>query len=186
VIAIVAPRYASVIHPIRERRSRSTVRPQTATSRRCATNQFNATGLFVRLKKQSHLLVPTVKDLTMPPPTVPPFIVDHFECYQVSVAAHTPKFVAVPNVTIEDQFGAMTVLVRKPTALCKPVDKNGENPSAPTHVDELMCYQAKQLVPPDPAAFAKIASVYVDNQFGPETLDVKKPAELCVPALSTP
>lgn len=58
-------------------------------------------------------------------------------------------------------------------------------PSAPTHVDQLMCYQVKQLVPPDPAKFVKIVGVFVNNQFGPETLDVKKPALLCVPALTT-
>jgi len=47
-----------------------------------------------------------------------------------------------------------------------------------------MCYQIKQ-VKTDPK-FVKVVGVFVNNQFGPEQLDVKAPAELCVPALKSP
>jgi hypothetical protein len=88
-----------------------------------------------------------------------------------------------PGVALLDQFGGSIVEVKKPTYLCNPVDKNGEDPSAPGHPDHPMCYQIKQK---DPVKFAKLTGIFVNNQFGPETGDVKKPALLCVPALTTP
>jgi hypothetical protein len=159
---------------------KNSVKPVLPTSVH-VIDQFNASGLYVNVKKPSHLLVPTVTNLTATPPLPAPFVVDHYQCYQVTVTPDTPKFVAVPNVTVEDQFGSMTVLVKKPQFLCAPVDKNGEDPTAPLHVDHLMCYQAKQV---DAVKFAKITGVFANNQFGPETLDVKKPVQLCVPALT--
>ncbi len=36
-------------------------------------------------------------------------VTDHFECYKIAVTSGTPKFVAVPGVTLQDQFGSMTV-----------------------------------------------------------------------------
>jgi streptogramin lyase len=147
-------------------------------------DQFNPTGLFVDAKKPSHLLVPTVKSLSVPPPPPGAFVTDHFECYKVAVSNGTPKFVPILALPIGDQFGTMTVDVKKPQFLCNPVDKNGEDPTAPGHVDHLMCYQIKQ-VKTEPK-FLKVGGVFVNNQFGPETLDVKKPAQLCVPALTTP
>ena len=72
---------------------------------------------------------------------------------------------------------------KKPAFLCTPVDKNGEDPTAPTHVAHLMCYKVKQT---DLVKFAKLVGVFVNNQFGSETLDVKKPAQLCIPALKNP
>jgi hypothetical protein len=146
-------------------------------------DQFNISGLFVTMKKQSHLLVPTAKNLSATPPTPTMFVTDHFDCYKASVPSGLPKFVPVPGVPVQDQFGSMTVDVKKPKYLCLPVDKNGEDPSAPTHTADLMCYQVKQV---DPVPFMKIVGVFVNNQFGPETLDVKKPALLCVPALMNP
>ena len=146
-------------------------------------DQFNPNRILMDAKKQSHLLVPTVKDLVTPPPLPGAFTLDHFECYKVTVASGTPKFVAVLGVTLQDQFGPMRVDVKKPKYLCNPVDKNGEDPTAPTHTDHLMCYQVKQV---DTVKFLKIPGLFVNNQFGPEQLDAKKPSELCVPALKNP
>jgi hypothetical protein len=148
-------------------------------------DQFNPGGLFVDAKKPSHLLVPSVKSLTGPTPLPTPgaFVTDHFECYKVAISKNTPKFTPVLGVSLGDQFGTMTVEVKKPQFLCTPVDKNGEDPTAPTHVDHLMCYQVKQV---DLVKFAKLTGVFVNNQFGSETLDVKKPAQLCLPALKNP
>ena len=147
------------------------------------TDQFNPGGIKVDAKKQSHLLVPTVKSLAGPTPVPTPgaFTVDHFECYKVSVTSGTPKFVPVLNAEIEDQFGIMHVDVKKPKFLCNPVDKNGEGILDP--LAHLMCYQVKQV---DLVKFVKKGGVFVNNQFGPETLDVKKPSELCVPAVTSP
>ena len=62
------------------------------------------------------------------------------------------------------------------------MDKNNEGRR--DSVSLLMCYQIKQ-VKTDPK-FVKVVGVFVNNQFGPEQLDVKAPAELCVPALKSP
>jgi hypothetical protein len=110
------------------------------------------------------------------------FVTDHFQCYKVAVSKNTPKFVPALGVSLGDQFGTMTVDVKKPKYLCAPVDKNGEDPTAPTDLAYLMCYQAKQT---DAVKFAKLTGVFVNNQFGSETLDVKKPALLCVPATTS-
>jgi len=146
-------------------------------------DQFNTGGLFVDAKRQSHLLVPTAKNLSATPPTPTMFVTDHFECYKVGVTSGTPKFMPVPGVTVQDQFGTMHVDVKKPKYLCTPVDKNGEDPTAPNHVPHLMCYQVKQV---DPVPFMKMVGIFVNNQFGPEQLDAKKPSDLCVPALKNP
>ena len=148
-------------------------------------DQFNPSGLIVDAKKQAYLLVPSVKSLAGPTPVPTPgaFVTDHFECYKVAVTSGTPKFLGVPSVTIQDQFGPMTVEVKKPKLLCNPVNKNGEAPFAPGHVNHLVCYQVKQL---DLIKFVKIVGVFVNNQFGSETLDVKKPSLLCLPALKNP
>jgi len=146
---------------------------------RLVTDQFNPSGLYVDPKKPSHLLVPTAKSLVAPPPPEA-FPVDHFHCYKVRVTKGTPKF--TPQIaTIVDQFAQpASVVVKKPRYLCNPVDKNGEDPSVPTHAAHLMCYQIKQVSLPK---FVKVTPLYVANQLGPETLDAIKPSELCVPAL---
>ncbi len=149
------------------------------------TDQFNPTALFVDAKKASHLMVPSSKSLSGPTPVPTPgaFVTDHFQCYKVSVSKNTPKFNPVLGVALGDQFGTMTVDVKKPAYLCLPVDKNGEDPTAPTDAGNLMCYKVKQT---DLVKFAKLTGIFVNNQFGPETLDAKKPAQLCLPALRTP
>jgi hypothetical protein len=148
-------------------------------------DQFNPSGLFVDAKKAQYLFVPSAKSLTGPTPVPTPgaFVTDHFQCYKIAVSKNTPKFAPVLGVALGDQFGTMTVDLKKPKFLCAPVDKNGEDPTAPSDLSHLICYQAKQT---DVVKFAKLTGVFVNNQFGSETLDVKKPALLCVPALVTP
>ena len=141
--------------------------------------------LFVNPKRQSQLLVPSVKSLAGPTPlaTPAPFVSDHFQCYRVFVTPRTPRFVAVPGVTLQDQFGSMTVTVLRPLYLCSPVDENGEEPTAPADVTHLMCYQVRQT---DEVKFAKVVGLFVNNQFGPEQVDARRPSALCVPALAIP
>src|SRR6185369_13004606 len=75
------------------------------------------------------------------------------------------------------------VQVKKPSRLCVPVNKNNEEPGAETHADHLLCYQVKQTSFP---RFVTVSPLFVNDQFGPETLDARKPKELCVPALRNP
>jgi len=137
---------------------------------------------FVDLKKPTNLQVPTHKSLANPPtpPSAPP--IDHFQCYIIKETKGSTKFVA-QTVTVEDQFGSMTIELKKPKRLCLPVDKNGEAPGAGGHDARLLCYQAKQTNQPK---FEKFSPAYTSNQFGFETLKVIKPAELCVPAIQPP
>ena len=87
------------------------------------------------------------------------------------------------GVSVGDQFGTMTVDVKRPAYLCNPADKQSEDPTAPSHIDHLMCYRTKQT---DAVKFVKIVGVFTEDQFGAETLDVKQPQLLCVPALENP
>jgi len=146
------------------------------------TNQFPT--IHVDLIKPTHILVPTLKSLSPPPPPPPVSpAVDHFQCYKVRLTKGTQKFPSQLGVTVADQFGGMLVAVTKPTALCAPVDKNGEEPGAETHAVHLMCYRIERA--PGGPKFETIRRVLVTNQFGQETLDVKKPLQLCVPSSKT-
>ncbi len=153
----------------------------TLPANQVVANQFGT--ITVNPKKPTHLMVPTAKSLISDPPAPTNPAVDHFECYQVKLAKGTPKFVPISNVTLVDQFGSMTVAVRKPKRLCTPVDKNGEEPGAETHPVHMMCYQIAQTSQPK---FAPVTPIYVHNQFGPETLTASKPSELCVPSFKNP
>lgn len=115
--------------------------------------------------------------------TPPSFATDHFGSYQVKVQKGAPKFVPAAGVTIEDQFGALEVAVKKPSVLCNPVDENGEDPGAPSHLARLMCYKVTRS---GPATSDKRTGVHTRDQFGPERLDLKSLSELCVPAVFAP
>ena len=126
------------------------------------------------------LQVPAAKSLTAPPaaPSVP--AVDHFQCWKARVARGTPRFTPIRGVTVQDQFGTLTVDVRKPRRVCAPANKRGESPGAESHLEHLVCYQIKDRTQP---AFAARRGLFVADQFGNRAIDVNRPRELCVPAL---
>jgi hypothetical protein len=138
--------------------------------------------LIVDLLKPATLQVPTAKSHTAPPiePIAP--AVDHFECYQARVTRGTTPF-ARRTVTVADQFGSRTLELKKVKRVCLPVDKNDEAPGAESHPDHLVCYQARDR---SAQRFTAVSPIYTANQFGNETLQAKKPAELCVAALRQP
>jgi len=144
-------------------------------------DQFNPTGLFVNARRPSYLLVPAAKSLTGPTPVPTPgtYATDHFECYAVTVTRGTPKFRAAARRLRRRSVRTMTVDVKRPAYLCNPADKQSEDPTAPSHIDHLMCYKTKQT---DAVKFVKIVGVFAEDQFGAEMLDVKQPQLLCVPA----
>jgi hypothetical protein len=141
-------------------------------------DQFGTTTLA--LTKPAYVLVPTAKSLTAPPTAPVAPVVDHFHCYKVKV---TTSNVALPplGVSVEDQFGTQTAELRKLKYACVPVNKNGEEPGAETNSGYLTCYQQKST-----PKFVKRSPVYTANQFGNETMDVLKPAVLCLPAARLP
>jgi hypothetical protein len=139
-------------------------------------NQFGE--ITFQTKKADSLFVPTAKDLssTPPPPNPASHNVDHYKCYKVAkVTGFAPQ-----QVSVTDQFNAplgKVFDITKPTRLCNPVEKNGEDIKDP--VNHLMCYQAKT------KPKTKVAGVHVNNQFGPGVLNINGEAELCVPSEKT-
>ena len=99
---------------------------------------------------------------------------DHFQCYEIKPKA----FVTVTGVSVQDQFGQHTETVRLAHRLCAPANKNGEDPSAPTHPEHL---QGHIVSGPN----VKVANLTVANQFGTIKLDIVKPDVLMVPTLKT-
>jgi hypothetical protein len=147
------------------------------------TDQFGT--LHIDAVTPNALLVPSTKSLgpviSVPiPPTNP---LDHFVCYTVKTTAGQPPFVRIYGVELVDQFGERYVDISKPSRLCNPVNKNGEEPGADTHTMHLMCYETQRATGQPP--FTAVSPIFVDNQFGPQEVKATTPRELCVPALKT-
>jgi cysteine-rich repeat protein/parallel beta-helix repeat protein len=139
-------------------------------------NQFGT--IFVDVIRPLRLLVPTAQQLVSSPPPLAAPNVDHFTCYTVR---RTPGTAALTthSVTLDDEFGSATVDVGRPTKLCAPTDKNGEDPGAENHLAHLLCYRISR-------PFTRVGRVFVNNQFGPGLLYPLNRDELCVPSLKNP
>jgi len=154
------------------------------------TNQFGE--LVLRIGKEDRLLVPSSQATgTGGAPPLGANDVDHYKCYRAKIAVApvgAPPFPQFERrqVTADDQFGTRIFDVRRPTRICNPADKNGEDPTAPTHPGHLVCYQVKlargEVSQPE---FVKTA-VSTKNQFGDEVLSMTKLEDLCLPSLSDP
>jgi outer membrane protein assembly factor BamB len=137
--------------------------------------------LSVEARKPGRLLVPSAMSLVDGPPDLPAAPrIDHFQCYRVRRAPGAPRFQRVRGVDLRDELGGIVVDVTKPKDLCVPVDKNGETPGAGAHEDHLMCYRIKKAS--GTPRFERRESVFLNDQFGPETMDAIRPETLCVPA----
>ena len=159
------------------------IRPATKFTKQTGiliADQFGTLSLDVN--KPLGLKVPTAKSLTAPPAEPSSPLIDHFQCYGVKVSSDTPSF-ASQSVTIQDQFGAFTATLKRPRRLCVPVNKRNESPGAENHPDDLLCYSLRQTSEP---RFTKVTPLFVNNQFGPLTIDARRPRELCVPAVRPP
>ena len=141
------------------------------------TNQFGAVTLDVF--KPDRLLVPTAKSLAAIPP--PPMFsaLDHFACYKIAFAK-----TRVPAVKVDDQFGTITVDVKKPLHLCVPTDKNGEGIPSPGQA--AMCYLVRTTSGTPPPQKHLPNTLYTTHQFGSAALEVYGPRELCVPSTIGP
>jgi hypothetical protein len=130
-------------------------------------NQFGTHQLDVL--RPSWLLVPSSVDGV---PQAPPL--DHFQCYVVRDSRGAPKFTP-RTVTVSSEIETVTLEVVRPFRLCVPADKNGEDPSAPSHPDELLCYRTRSDHFGD-------ATHTVENQFGQRDVTIISRNELCVPS----
>jgi YVTN family beta-propeller protein len=100
--------------------------------------------------------------------------IDHYLCYKAKETSGTPKFIAVPGVSLIDQFDVVTAEVRKPKAICPPADKNGEGVlDEDTHA---LSYQVKAT----PAHLPQ-TDIEVIDQFGTLHVDTVKLDRLFVP-----
>ena len=112
--------------------------------RRTGLHVTNALGtLVVDARTRQTLLAPSAKSLTTPPGDLVPPTPDDYECYGVKVSPGTPPFQPIASATLDDQFGAETVVVKKPLRLCNPANVDGRDPTAPSHATRLLCYQIK-------------------------------------------
>jgi len=138
------------------------------------TNQFGTVTLD--LVRRTYLMVPTAKSLSGPTPPLAAPVTDHFQCYSVKRTRGTAKFVPQRGVSAVDQFGAHTLDVLRPRYLCVPANKNGEDPTAPSHPDSLVCYKARHRDP-----FGTMHP-FTNNQFGPLEITLTRRLEFCVPS----
>lgn len=137
--------------------------------------------LHVDVLKPMGLFLPSAKNLvSSPPPLVSP-ITDHYSCYKAKVTSGTPRFTPLLGVTSTDQFGSLTENLKKPTQLCVPANVNNQEPGAESHVVVLLCYQAKR--PSIAPKFTAVSPVFVNNDYGPLTLNAVVNNQICVPAL---
>ncbi|MEB2285190.1 MAG: hypothetical protein OZ922_10990 [Myxococcales bacterium] len=121
------------------------------------------------------LMVPSAKSLTGAPLPLDEPSLDHFQCYKVRNARARHQ-----RLTITDQFGTQTLDVKRPAHLCTVVDKRNEGILHPD--DNLLCY-AVRTSSGNRRFTGPGGPVYIDNQFGPDTLKVTRPTELCVPSI---
>ena len=87
----------------------------------------------------------------------------------------SPKFEKVKNVTVSNALDSLmedllVVKVKKPTRLFVPT-------TVPGGVDPFLCYDAKLVK--DETKHGKVEDFFVEDQFGPHTIDVKKERKLC-------
>jgi hypothetical protein len=154
-------------------------------------DQFWPGGAVVTATKPVSIMIPTGKkhDVSDPggDPTPPPAGTNHYLCW----AAKGPKFTVAPVVTSVDQYfaGLGNVTISAIARVCNPVNKNGEDPTAPGDPDHYVCYKAKPSVkPPKPFPTARTA---ISNPVFPEdprlnSLAIKGFKWLCVPAAKVP
>lgn len=106
---------------------------------------------------------------------------DHFACYAGRPERTTGPRLRPFRTVVQTVAGARAVDVRKPIGLCVPASVREDDPSAPKHPVDLLCWDAR-LVPDDDAPPPAAEIVATRNSFGPESLKVAVPRVLCVPA----
>jgi hypothetical protein len=114
--------------------------------------------------------------------------VTHLEEYRIKTTRGTPRFAALRNVRIHNQFGDHLLEVKKPTSLLVPTNKDLSDPvEAPDPgdhiVDHFLCYRVKSQRKLDNGTklprFRKGAQVLIDDQFQARRYDLKRVTKLC-------
>jgi hypothetical protein len=126
------------------------------------------------VQRPDALFVPSTKVLGSG--GAPPYVgtaVRHYACYRARQSGFVPP---AGSIGVIDQFRIVPYEIRRPVKLCLPADKNGEDPQAPGDPALLLCYRVRG---------PKLARtpVSTNDQIRPETLDVLRARELCLPAV---
>ena len=108
-----------------------------------------------------------------PTPTASPDV-KHYVCYEIRRVRIPPL-----SASLEDRYGPSTADLKSPKRLCNPVDKNGEDPDAPSFDDHLLAFKIRQT---DPKPALKINDQQVVNQFGSQGMRLRAPDFLLVPS----
>jgi hypothetical protein len=138
----------------------------------------NQLGVFTaNLSRQKVVMTPSAKSLMPPPP--PPLVASplrHFQCYSLRGVKGSANIDGIP---VEDQFAAFTVGLSKrgPFRLCVPVNKNGQDPTAPMDPRALFCNRKRNDTWPFPEL-----DLFITNQFGPAPIRITRYEDLCVPS----
>ena len=147
--------------------------PFTRLRNKTITNQFGS--IVLDLARRDVLMVPTAMSLAGPPAPLPLPTIDHFQCYRTKRAKGQPRFNRIP-VSVTDQLETVDITLVRPYRLCVPANKNGEDPTAPSHALLLLCYRSK-----GGPRFGTVEA-QISNQFGPDGGTLIHRRELCVPS----
>ena len=109
---------------------------------------------------------------------------DHYGCYDVRAERGGAERRGVLKVEVRSADAATLIEVRKPERLCVPANVRGDDPTAPKHPLDLLCYDARA---PRGARVgsAEDGLVATRNGFGNELLRLGAAGLLCVPAART-
>jgi hypothetical protein len=139
-------------------------------------NQFGPTVLDVT--RPTSLCTPTAKSRRprrRPVALGRENMVDHFTCYEVTLA---DQGAPVRAVTARDQFGRRALGLITPRRLCSPTRKNAEPLLHP--VQHLLCYRVAG------RGRVRRRAVRTRNQFGSGVVRLRRYANFCVPTLKVP
>jgi hypothetical protein len=180
---------ATRLEAFRTRRTRSVPKqPKVEPGVIAITNELGTLTLAV---KSAERLLRPASGLDGPngAPALPPTAIHDFTCYAAKVAkaprgqAPFPHFTPA-QIAVDDDFGARTLTLTKPTRLCTPADLAGFDPGAAGHPGQLVCYQAKLTKLPgftQPKFVKRVLST--SSRFGSEVLTLRTIDEVCLPSV---
>jgi hypothetical protein len=143
------------------------------------TNQFGT--LLVDAVNVDLLMVPSAKSEIAPPQPLPnPPGIDHYECYRVRRAQQQ-----VDGIAIEDQFGTLTLDVKRPRSVCIATDLEGYGIAEPEA--HLACYKVRttKRTPRFPGRDLVFVKNVFGNSQGLDFFTITRPTELCLPSTIT-
>jgi hypothetical protein len=132
------------------------------------TGTVTSTRTATRTRTQSPTATPT------------PLPLDNFQCHRTQLMNGT-RFTLLRDMSSRDTFGALTLSVKRPVALCNPADIEDADPSAPGHAEHLESYTIATST--GSQKFTARINRQVANRFGTVSLDVTRPLRLLMPDL---